>query len=57
MLYNGLNYQTCQLLDAATGGSLNNKYPEDAEKLIEDMAKNECHWNTRQKSTKGSVYL
>lgn len=31
ILYNGLNYLTRQLIDAATGGSLTNKYPEEAE--------------------------
>lgn len=43
MLCNGLNYQTRQLIDAATRGSLSKKYLEDAEKLIEDMASNESH--------------
>ncbi|XP_039126971.1 uncharacterized protein LOC120263138 [Dioscorea cayenensis subsp. rotundata] len=49
MLCNGLNYATRQLIDAAAGGSLSNKTPEDAEILIENMASNECHWSTRQK--------
>lgn len=54
MLCNGLNYQTRQLLDVAAGGSLSNKYPEDAEKLIEDMANNECHWSTRQNAPRAA---
>ena len=49
MLCNGLNYTTRQLIDAAAGGSLSNKLPEEAETLIESMASNECHWSTRQK--------
>ncbi|XP_039123368.1 uncharacterized protein LOC120259985 [Dioscorea cayenensis subsp. rotundata] len=52
MLYNGLNYATKQLIDAAAGGSLSSKTPEDAEILIENMASNECHWSTRQKPPK-----
>ncbi|XP_039123412.1 uncharacterized protein LOC120260032 [Dioscorea cayenensis subsp. rotundata] len=38
-----------QLIDAAAGGSLSNKLPEEAEELIENMSSNECHWSTRQK--------
>ena len=54
MMYNGLTYQTRQLIDAAAGGSLSNKYPEEAEQLFEDMASNESQWNTRGKSTKSA---
>ena len=54
MMYNGLTYQTRQLIDAAAGGSLSNKYPEEAEQLFEDMASNEYQWNTRGKSTKSA---
>ncbi|XP_039116475.1 uncharacterized protein LOC120251891 [Dioscorea cayenensis subsp. rotundata] len=54
MLCNGLNYATRQLIDAAAGGSLSNKTPEDAEMLIENMASNECHWSTRQKPPKAA---
>ena len=43
MLCNGLNYATRQLIDAAAGGSLSNKLPEEVETLIESMASNECH--------------
>ncbi|XP_039118483.1 uncharacterized protein LOC120254446 [Dioscorea cayenensis subsp. rotundata] len=54
MLCNGLNYATGQLIDAAAGGSLSSKTPEDAEILIEIMASNECHWSTRQKPPKAA---
>ncbi|XP_039122079.1 uncharacterized protein LOC120258697 [Dioscorea cayenensis subsp. rotundata] len=37
--YNGLNSGTKQLLDATTGGTLGNKYPKEAQQLIEEMAK------------------
>jgi len=33
ILYNGLSYQNRQFIDAAAGGSLSSKYPEDAEEL------------------------
>ncbi|XP_039129016.1 uncharacterized protein LOC120265193 [Dioscorea cayenensis subsp. rotundata] len=49
LLCNRLNYATRQLIVATTGGSLSYKYPEGAEKVIEDMASNECHWSTCQK--------
>ncbi|XP_039118011.1 uncharacterized protein LOC120253862 [Dioscorea cayenensis subsp. rotundata] len=52
ILFNGLNYQTRQLIDAAEGGSLSSKYPEDAEQLIESMASNESHWSTRGRPQK-----
>lgn len=52
MLYNGLDYQTHQLIDAAVGVSLNNKYPEDAEQLIKNMASNESHWSARSKPSR-----
>lgn len=51
ILYNGLNYQIHQLIDATTYGSLRSKYPDDAEELIENMAKNESHWGSRTKIT------
>ena len=38
MLYNGLNYQTRQLIEIASGRSLRNKYPNEAAHLFEDMA-------------------
>ena len=39
-----MNYQTRQLIDAVTGGSLSDKYPDRTEQLFEDMARNECRW-------------
>ncbi|XP_039131853.1 uncharacterized protein LOC120268590 [Dioscorea cayenensis subsp. rotundata] len=53
-LCNGLNYATRQLIDAAAGGSLSSKTPENAEILIKNMASNECHWSTRQKPPKAA---
>lgn len=52
MLYNGLNYQTRQLIDAEGDGSLSNKYFDEAEKLFEDIASNESHWSSRSKPCK-----
>ncbi|XP_039122091.1 uncharacterized protein LOC120258717 [Dioscorea cayenensis subsp. rotundata] len=37
IIYNGLNYATRQLIDAAAVGSLSNKYPDEAEQLLESM--------------------
>ncbi|XP_039116603.1 uncharacterized protein LOC120252498 [Dioscorea cayenensis subsp. rotundata] len=54
MLCNGLNYVTRLPIDAAAGGSLSSKTPEDAEIFIESMASNECHWSTRQKPPKAA---
>ncbi|KAA3473229.1 Aspartic peptidase [Gossypium australe] len=39
-IYNGLNLLTRQLIDVATGGTLNNKTPEVAYEFIEEMALN-----------------
>ncbi|KAJ0985421.1 hypothetical protein J5N97_003777 [Dioscorea zingiberensis] len=50
--YHGLDDATRHLVDAAAGGSLGNKYPDDAEKIFEDMASNEAHWSTRGKQVK-----
>lgn len=36
------------------GGSLSNKYAEDAKKLFEDMASNEFHWSTWAKPPKAA---
>ncbi len=38
--YNGLNYASKQMIDVAAGGTLNNKTPEEAQELIEEMAMN-----------------
>ncbi|KAK8945257.1 hypothetical protein KSP39_PZI007733 [Platanthera zijinensis] len=43
--YNGLNLQTRQMIDAAAGGTLNNKTPEAAQELFEEMAMNAYQWN------------
>lgn len=43
ILYNGLKYQTHQLIDATIGGLLSNKYPNEAEQLFKDVARNESH--------------
>ena len=51
ILYNGLNYQTHQLTDAAAGGSLNNKYPDEAEQLFEVIAWNESYWAPKARAT------
>ena len=52
ILYDRLNYQTRQLIDDATGGSLRNKYPDGAKQLFEDMARNKSHWAPRAKSSR-----
>ena len=52
ILYNWLNYQTHQFIDVATGGSLSNKYPDEAEQLFEDMARNESHWALKARATR-----
>ena len=51
ILYNGLNYQTRQLIDTAAGGPLSNNYPDEAEQLFENMARNESHWASKAKVT------
>ncbi|KAK8926051.1 hypothetical protein KSP39_PZI018317 [Platanthera zijinensis] len=45
IFYNGLNSQTRQMIDAAAGGTLNNKTPEAAQALFEEMAVNAYQWN------------
>ena len=51
--YNGLNHNTRQMIDAAAGGTLNNKTPEAAQDLIEEMAMNNYQWHTaRSKPSK-----
>ena len=42
-LYNGLLMSTQLMVDAATGGSLNNKTPEQSWELFEMMAINNYH--------------
>ena len=43
IFYNGLNPTTRAMVDAAAGGSLNNKTPEEALQLIDLMATNDYH--------------
>ena len=45
--YNGLNYQSCQLIYAAVSGSLSNKYSDEAKQLFEDMTRNKSHWASK----------
>ncbi|KAA3483462.1 Transposon Ty3-I Gag-Pol polyprotein [Gossypium australe] len=53
--YNGLNPSTRQLIDAATGGILNNKTPEAAYEFIEEMSLNNYQWQVmRMKPTKAA---
>lgn len=47
ILYNGLNYQTRKIIDAAAGGLLSNKYQDEAKSLFKDMDNNEPHWSSR----------
>ncbi|KAG8497232.1 hypothetical protein CXB51_008426 [Gossypium anomalum] len=44
--YNGVNPSTRQLIDAAAGGTLNNKTPEEAYEFIEEMSLNNYQCNT-----------
>lgn len=44
ILYNGLNYLTMQIIDTAAGGSLSNKYTEEAKQLFEVIVNNESQW-------------
>ena len=45
---NGLNPATRQLIDAAAGGTLNSKTPEESLKLFADMAKNNYQWGNNR---------
>ena len=40
MFYNGVNPSTRQMIDAAAGGTINNKTPEEAYEFIEEMSLN-----------------
>ena len=42
--HNGLNPSTRQMVDAAAGGTINNKTPEDAYEFIEEMSLNNYQW-------------
>ncbi|KAK5838976.1 hypothetical protein PVK06_007726 [Gossypium arboreum] len=51
--HNGLNLSTWQLVDAAAGGTINNKTPEGAHEFIEEMSLNNYQWQVmRTKPTK-----
>ncbi|KAK5772885.1 hypothetical protein PVK06_049187 [Gossypium arboreum] len=42
--YNGVNPLTRQMIDAAAGGTINNKTPKDAYEFIEEMSLNNYQW-------------
>ncbi|KAG8481482.1 hypothetical protein CXB51_026348 [Gossypium anomalum] len=44
MFYNGVNPSTRQIIDAAAGGTINNKTPEEAYEFIEEMSLNNYQW-------------
>ncbi|KAG8483013.1 hypothetical protein CXB51_021870 [Gossypium anomalum] len=56
--YNGVNPSTRQMIDAAAGGTINNKTPEATYEFIKEMSLNNYQWQVmRTKQTKtGGVY-
>ncbi|KAG8478554.1 hypothetical protein CXB51_028316 [Gossypium anomalum] len=51
--YNGVNPSTRQMIDAAAGGTINNKTAEEAYEFIEEMSLNNYQWQVmRTKPTK-----
>ncbi|KAL5570763.1 hypothetical protein UlMin_020360 [Ulmus minor] len=50
--YNGLVSNYRAMIDAATGGSLMEKTPEDAHELLEIMAKNKNQWHSERVTAK-----
>ncbi|KAG8490843.1 hypothetical protein CXB51_014050 [Gossypium anomalum] len=51
--YNGVNPSIRQMIDAAAGGTINNKTPKDAYEFIEEMSLNNYQWQVmRTKQTK-----
>ncbi|KAK5776623.1 hypothetical protein PVK06_044583 [Gossypium arboreum] len=51
--YNGVNPSTRQMIDAAAGGTINNKTPEEAYEFIEEISLNNYQWQVmRTKPTK-----
>lgn len=44
--YNGLTNSTRNMIDAAAGGTVMRKTPEEAYELFEEMASNSCQWAT-----------
>eukprot|EP00257_Ricinus_communis_P017103 XP_015575461.1 uncharacterized protein LOC107261349 [Ricinus communis] len=57
LFYNGLNLATNHMENAAAGGSLSSKTPEQAQSLIEKMVTNNYQWHTTRSKTgrQGSV--
>ncbi|KAG8486279.1 hypothetical protein CXB51_019676 [Gossypium anomalum] len=47
MFYNGVNPSTRQMIDAAAGGTINNKTPEEAYEFIEEMSLNNYQCKSR----------
>ncbi|KAK5836625.1 hypothetical protein PVK06_012421 [Gossypium arboreum] len=55
--HNGLNPSTRQMVEAAVGGTINNKTPEDAYEFIEEMSLNNYQWQViRTKPKAASVF-
>ncbi|KAG8491810.1 hypothetical protein CXB51_015017 [Gossypium anomalum] len=51
--YNDVNPSTRQMIDAAAGGTINNKTPEEASEFIEEMSLNNYQWQVmRTKPTR-----
>ncbi|XP_056169324.1 uncharacterized protein LOC115665665 [Syzygium oleosum] len=46
--YNGCSTNLRSMIDAAAGGTLNNKTPEEAYNLLEEMASNSYQWPTQR---------
>ena len=44
IFYNGINPNFRSTIDAAAGGSINNKSPEESFQLMEEMASNNIYW-------------
>ena len=55
--YNGLDYATRQTIDAAAGGTLNVKTPEESLALFENMSKNNFQWsNSRSRHKVAGIH-
>ena len=46
--HNGLNPSTREMVDAAAGGTINNKTPEDAYEFIQEMSLNNYQWQVTE---------
>ena len=58
IFYNGLNYQTRQMIDVVIGGTMNDKTSEVSLILFEDMAANNYEYShARDKERKGKGTL